>query len=104
MAGKASYQRFFIECLLFAGKYTYKCISLFKEEKDQIFKKVLERLDLFFQEQHLMNWIRHNARVWEPFGNSEILESSSEEGDSSEEEELEESSPIFADKVKRIKK
>lgn len=85
--GKASYQRFFIECLLFAGKLASQYIATFKNEKNIIFEKVIERLHMFFQEQNLYAWIEHNAQVLEPFGKHKFCDSSE---DSSEDEELEE--------------
>lgn len=67
-AGKAIIQTFFIECLLFAGKFTSHCISIFENEKDSIFRKVLNQLNTFFGDQHVYSWIKHFSQVNEPFG------------------------------------
>lgn len=89
--GKATYQRFFIECLLFASKLASKCFKTFKSEKNTIFEKIIDHLDSFFLEQHIYEWIQHDAQIMEPFGKTKF--SNVLFGDfssSSDEEELDE--------------
>lgn len=88
--GKATYQRFFIESLLFAGKLASKYFDAYKHEKNSIFKKIIDGLDIFFVDQNLYKWIKHDARVLEPFGKYKYYNNVSVSDDSSlsEEDEL----------------
>lgn len=94
---KAMCQTFFVECLLFAGKFTSHCISTVKIEKDIIFEKVIRQLDMFFHQQKMYSWIQHFVQVKEPirkhnfvqvkepFGKHKFFESSEDEENLDEE-------------------